>query len=697
MDTQRELVSIVIPVYNVEPYVRACIDSALRQTYREIEVIVVDDGSTDGCPGICDEYAAADVRVRVIHQENAGLSNARNNGLRTARGKYVYFLDSDDCIAEDTIEGLWRRAEADSLDVVLFDGLVMDEAGRCSDTDHFYIRKGKYVKAYESKTLFAEMVHRGEYRSAVPLLFTRRECLVNGELSFREGILHEDELFTFLLLMHSAMAGHLPMPLYHRRVRCGSIMQTPVNERSLEGSLCVLDDMVRYYAENQLDTYTRTAVGKNIARIFTVTCDRYRALAKREQTISIDKRRQLSRLMKRAGYLNDWRIFVRCKSEWIYRMYGRMSSVKRRVLGWSQRAGQSARELCGGLKRSVRARITGKMERHRYRVRTNRVFGQSRKQRRIVMFLSPEHGNLGDHAIAKAEVQFFRDFMPSMSVVEISYRQYMWNSGRIGRYVREDDVLVTNGGGYLGTLWFHNEEMVRDIIERFPRNKVVILPQTIFFEDTAEAKQQLAVTRAVYSRHKGLIFCARERCSYDFVRRNRLLADPAKCHLIPDMVAYLDECRNSVLRRGILLCIRKDKESVLSNGQKCEIRAHAETCGEDILNTDTVLDRHVSLNEREGVLQAKFSEFRAAKLVVTDRLHGMLFAAITGTPCIALNNKSGKVEGCYETIKHLDYVRLVDSPSEIPGCMDRLVGLGKCIYDNRFLLPYYDKLSSLIQ
>ena len=125
-------ISVVIPVYNVEKYLQECVNSVLRQTYTDFEVILVDDGSTDSGGRICDDYAQKDPRVRVIHQANGGLSVARNTGLRAAQGKYVYFLDSDDYIEDHTLEALIFLAEKESADIVFFDGYVFfDECPYC--------------------------------------------------------------------------------------------------------------------------------------------------------------------------------------------------------------------------------------------------------------------------------------------------------------------------------------------------------------------------------------------------------------------------------------------------------------------------------------------------------------------------------------------------------------------------------------
>lgn len=106
---QRDLISVIVPVYKVEPYIRDCVDSILAQTYRNLEIILVDDGSPDACPAICDAYAAKDSRIQVIHKENGGLPDARNHGMNAATGEWLAFVDSDDIIAPSMIEFLWKN------------------------------------------------------------------------------------------------------------------------------------------------------------------------------------------------------------------------------------------------------------------------------------------------------------------------------------------------------------------------------------------------------------------------------------------------------------------------------------------------------------------------------------------------------------------------------------------------------------
>lgn len=129
-----DLVTVVVPIYNVEPYLNRCIDSIVTQSYRNLEIILVDDGSPDNCPQMCDEWAQKDKRIRVIHKANAGLGMARNTGIEYAHGKYICFFDSDDYIAPRTIETAYTAVTENSADIAVFGSAMVDENRRVLST-----------------------------------------------------------------------------------------------------------------------------------------------------------------------------------------------------------------------------------------------------------------------------------------------------------------------------------------------------------------------------------------------------------------------------------------------------------------------------------------------------------------------------------------------------------------------------------
>lgn len=131
------MISIIVPVYKVEPYIRRCVNSLLAQTYKDLEIILVDDGSPDNCPVICDEYAQKDHRIKVLHKENGGLSSARNSGMDICKGEYIGFIDSDDYVEPKMYENLMRVIEVQNADIAMCGCKIVSESGEIIGNDNF--------------------------------------------------------------------------------------------------------------------------------------------------------------------------------------------------------------------------------------------------------------------------------------------------------------------------------------------------------------------------------------------------------------------------------------------------------------------------------------------------------------------------------------------------------------------------------
>lgn len=222
-------ISVIIPIYNVEEYLDECLDSVINQTLKDIEIICVNDGTKDNSAKIVKKYQKKDKRIILIEQENQGQSVARNNGLKSATGEYVYFLDSDDYIALETLEETYTYAKENDLDVVYFgaESFYEDENSKEENPQYetYYKRNAQYDIA-SGQTMFKEMTKNGEFRVSVPLQLLRREFLITNNISFVEGIIHEDEVYSISISLCSKKSGHLNKEYYYRRVRPNSTMTT---------------------------------------------------------------------------------------------------------------------------------------------------------------------------------------------------------------------------------------------------------------------------------------------------------------------------------------------------------------------------------------------------------------------------------------------------------------------------------------
>ncbi len=235
-------ISVVVPVYKVEEYLHDCVDSILAQTYTDFELILVDDGSPDRCGAICDDYAAKDRRVRVIHQENQGLSGARNSGMDAASGAYITFVDSDDVVHETYLEIL-LAAMNDNTDIAIcqleafVDNAVPDKMAPGTWKQAGYERRNALIKLYEGS---AELPI-----NAWGKLF-RRSLL--EELRFPVGRLHEDQFFTPRVFYRANMITSCDAKLYYYRTRQESIMRTVFTAKRYD-DLWAIDSCIAFFRE----------------------------------------------------------------------------------------------------------------------------------------------------------------------------------------------------------------------------------------------------------------------------------------------------------------------------------------------------------------------------------------------------------------------------------------------------------------
>ena len=193
-------VSVVIPVYNVERYLERCVQSVQRQTYQNIEIILIDDGSPDGSGLLCDQLAEKDQRIRVIHQENQGLSGARNTGIHNATGEYIIFMDSDDeWLLDDGLEALLNNGKGN--DLIVFKNADIWKNGHITQLRDYDVEN--IAKLPDAHAVFYHLVITGQFRMSACFLLIRRELLVNHEIYFPIGYISEDVFWSLHLWQHA--------------------------------------------------------------------------------------------------------------------------------------------------------------------------------------------------------------------------------------------------------------------------------------------------------------------------------------------------------------------------------------------------------------------------------------------------------------------------------------------------------------
>lgn len=217
---EKDLLSVIVPVYNVEPYLSECVNSILNQTYKNFEVILVDDGSTDNSGELCDRFAEKDLRVRVIHKKNGGLSSARNIGVGESKGEYICFVDSDDMISSDYLKILYENAVNFNVDV------SMCGFAKFTASDELYYVSENVSSKIDKKEILNRLTGVGtEPALAITVAWNKLiKRSVADRISFPIGKLHEDEFYINSLLQTANIFAETSAELYYYRQRPDSIV-----------------------------------------------------------------------------------------------------------------------------------------------------------------------------------------------------------------------------------------------------------------------------------------------------------------------------------------------------------------------------------------------------------------------------------------------------------------------------------------
>ena len=308
---------------------------------------------------------------------------------------------------------------------------------------------------------------------------------------------------------------------------------------------------------------------------------------------------------------------------------------------------------------------------------------------------TPHHTNIGDRAIAMAEINFLKKngFEP---IVEVPY-----GYKELEQVIKSEDVVVLHGGGNFGDIWLNEEEYRRYVIDLFPNNQTILMPQTIYFDDP----RQLNTSIKAYAEVKNLTLLAREKES------EKIMSDNFKntVEITPDIVMSLATSdvisRFSAIasrRKYALVLVRNDKEKTAS--PEVVERAIQALKQEKNINNFLWSDMHTQGDHKKmshtEITKRKMREFRKAKIVITDRLHGMIFALLTGTPCIVFGSKTYKTSGVFEWIKSVpeyNFIRFCDNESYIEFIVNELDLSTKYSYNPNVYNKYWQKIKESLK
>lgn len=254
MDQCKEMnspkVSVIIPVYNTEAYLEEAVRSIMNQTLKDLEIIIIDDGSTDNSLAVIKKLAQEDNRIEWLSQPNSGQSVARNIGIEKARGKYLYFMDSDDFLEAEALMSCLLLADENNVDFLLFNAEILRDK-------HNFDVKIDYKKPdlndkeiFSGSSILSEMLNQKTYRCSPCIHFISLKTIQSLSLRFFPGIIHEDELFSGLLYLQSQRVIYLPRTYFKRRLRPNSVMTSKYSMKNVWSYLTVGEQLL-FFAKNQ--------------------------------------------------------------------------------------------------------------------------------------------------------------------------------------------------------------------------------------------------------------------------------------------------------------------------------------------------------------------------------------------------------------------------------------------------------------
>lgn len=323
----------------------------------------------------------------------------------------------------------------------------------------------------------------------------------------------------------------------------------------------------------------------------------------------------------------------------------------------------------------------------------------SADRNKVALLGTPTHANIGDSAIVCAEYDFLKKSgVQAADIVELTYEDLIHFNYSLQKVLKKCSILCWHGGGNMGTLWLHEEMSRRRGLKKIPAwFPTLIFPQTIYYHETDTGRKEKNKSVSVYNGRPGLIIAAREKKSHQTMLE---LYPDSKIILVPDIVLSMTKETLGVeetVRKGVLLCMRSDLERTMSDELRRSVEQAVVAAGESFCYTDMYASCSINKGNRVEMVKAKMNELASARLVVTDRLHGMIFAAITETPCIVFGNNHHKVQSAYEWIKYLPYIRFVETDEDMKKALTELLQMSDCHFDNTPLQPYFKELAQVLR
>lgn len=747
-------ISVIIPAYNVEQYIQECLDSVISQDNIKTEIICINDGSTDSTESILEKYAEHFSNVILYSQNNKGLSASRNKGIELASGRYVYFLDGDDILAE---EGVLKKI-VDCMDDYSLD-LMECDAQSFYDTVAIREKNPNYEKMYQrtheygffecGKDLIVRLYEDNEYYCSSCIRAYRKDFLKDNQIYFKEGILYEDNLHTLECFLKAEKVMHSNIIVMKRRIREGSITQSNVSYHNFFSYIKVYTGIIKLWEQYN---------DPKLENLFCGLCDNYRqTIANVYSKLNKNDKDRIGELepemyyhIKRdvldrtdVGFKYVFPYYLFKPGEHVmlygagnvgksfYRIANRDSVIH--IDGIVDQRGDKASEAdihvsdlseivnhkdCKWLI-SIENRAfaeeakklladrgisrnnifwNGRAYQKRYIEKslqeqdkfTSRLL-RNATRRKFYVFMQPEHGNIGDYAISLGESEFFLKYFNEYDLIWVTTNEWLYLKDFFEHNINKEDVIFLNGGGYFGDIW-PSGQICKEISECFSENVKVFLPNTLTYKNGINLNNDQLQSDFEWLRNqKNLYFFFRDIHSYEFARDYK----EVNCFYAPDMALFLEPIfkKNNNKNPNILLCFRNDKEKIFDEIDRIKVMLFGQEY--NIHERDIHLNRELPLEEGYVYVNKFIKQIQEYSLVITDRLHALILSVLAGVPCIATDNLTGKVSGVYSWVKD-SYAKIIKDSKELtPELLNEVMSKKTSDYERP--IKEFDKMAGIIE
>ena len=620
-------VTVVVPVYNVKKYLNRCIDSLLNQNYSEYKILLIDDGSTDGSNIICDDYQKKYPEIiSCIHKSNGGLSSARNCGIENTHTPYIMFVDSDDWVDFDFVSFAVGLIEEYNTRIACFRYYISDDNKSILPKNGWYNKDAIYLGKIDAlKLLFEDIKIESHAWDKI------YETSLFNDIKFPNSKNYED-----ICIMHDLFD------------KCNGIIysnQAKYHYYSREDSIAR-----RYTSKNVIDYFNALFIRKDFCKkkypkLISILNTKIMELYLSYYPKKILNRKFFNKFLKdNIQQILDFKVshvdFTSNKYKYMYKVMS-ISKILYKVV----------------------YRLSLKVNKQHFKwlknfLSNNHDFKNSTRKKLLecnnVIIGIPEYDNLGDIAIGYAEKCFIDKY--GENNLFITEKDFLKNTNYIKKYLNKNATIFIQGGGNFGNVYMDQENIRRKILKKFITNKLVMFPSTFYLKDY---KNDIKKYSRLYNRNASrlTIFC-RELNSYNLVKEWY----KGKVYATPDIVLSLSSTiyKFDNIRSGVGICIRSDIESAISKDQLSQVEKMLSTTNEKVYHFDTCIGGTIYYGIQENTLKMILNDISKYKLVITDKLHGMIFCYLTGTPCIVFDNYNKKISGVYKWIENVNFIRLIE-------------------------------------